>query len=112
MLKPQKNSKSPKARAKSQEVDDSKQKPSPKRRAITDSKNEVPVDLLGIARKLLYGVEIKDRSWRFTSYPQCFVGSEAVAFLYRDGIAKSTRHAEEIGNILMSVNIIRHVTKG
>ncbi|MEL6553393.1 MAG: mechanosensitive ion channel domain-containing protein [Cyanobacteria bacterium J06621_11] len=55
------------------------------------------------------GLSIRDRKFRLTTYPSCFVGSEAVAW-----IAKTQRatHAEAIrlGQMLIELGIIHHVT--
>lgn len=55
------------------------------------------------------GLEIQDRRFRLTVYPQCFVGSEAVTWLAKT--QNATREAAvRIGQALVEKGILHHVT--
>ena len=56
------------------------------------------------------GFKVKDRSYRGTSYPACFIGSEAVDFL-KDKFNINRHDSEIILNRLYSFNMIEHVTQ-
>ena len=72
------------------------------------------LDLDEIKRKMLSeskGVKIKDRKWFFRTYPQCFVGEEAVDWLLKNIPSVSSRdHAVAIGNQMLRRKMISHVT--
>lgn len=55
------------------------------------------------------GLSIRDRRYRLTRYPNCFVGSEAVAWIVR---TQKATHAEAVrlGQLLVERGIIHHVT--
>lgn len=55
------------------------------------------------------GLSIRDRRFRLTRYPNCFVGSEAVAWIVR---TQKATHAEAVrlGQLLVERGIIHHVT--
>ncbi|MEM7794407.1 MAG: transporter, partial [Cyanobacteria bacterium P01_C01_bin.118] len=64
--------------------------------------------LVGQMRSLS-GVEIKDRRFRLTVYPKCFVGSDAVTWLAQT--QNATREAAvRIGQALVEKGILHHVT--
>ncbi len=66
------------------------------------------IDTLAQEMRSVYGIEIKDRRYLLKIYPNCFVGSEAVAWLMRtQGINKSD--AICIGQIMMKRGLIHHV---
>lgn len=67
-------------------------------------------NLEGLAEQMrgVNGIEIKDRRYRLNVYPQCFVGSEAVAWLMRTQRATRTE-AIRIGQLLLERGIIHHV---
>ena len=46
------------------------------------------------------GVRVKDRSYRLTTYKQCFVGKEAVDLMMRSKMASTRAECVEIGRIL------------
>lgn len=57
------------------------------------------------------GVEIKKRTFQiFRSYENAFVGSEAVDWLIKNGYAKSRDEAVVIGEKLITLDIIHHIT--
>src|SRR6056300_930809 len=65
-----------------------------------------------IAARFKAGVEIKDRTYRISKYPSCFVGGEAVDFMIRDGLATSRDEAVQIGQYMMTeLNMFEHVTR-
>lgn len=55
------------------------------------------------------GVEIKNRKYRFRTYEQCFIGSEAVTWISMH-IGCTRDQAVQFGQRLLSMFIIRHVT--
>jgi len=65
-----------------------------------------------IAEVFRKGVVVKDRRYLFRTYPQCFVGSEAVDFLVGSTLADSRLEAVDIGrNLAREFNLFEHVTK-
>ena len=50
-------------------------------------------NLADLSRILLKNIEIKDRTYRFQSYKDCFVGSEAVTWMVENGYARSREQA-------------------
>lgn len=69
--------------------------------------------LCGLSAEDLYAqlgqsLDIADRTWRLQRYPQCFVGSEAVAWLARH-VRRSAPEALAMGQALMSLGLLVHV---
>ena len=55
------------------------------------------------------GLTIQDRRFRLTLYPNCFIGSEAVAWIVKT--QKATRaEALRLGQLLVELGIVHHVT--
>ncbi len=54
------------------------------------------------------GIEIKDRRYRLTSYPQCFVGNEVVKWIEAK-YSLSKPEALRLGQELIDLKIIHHV---
>lgn len=79
--------------------------------ALNEDEGDMADEALALlAERMKAGLEIKDRSWRFRTYKQCFLGSEAVKWL-RDssGQCKDTEHAIMIGNLMMARDLFQHV---
>eukprot|EP01095_Lingulamoeba_sp_RSL-Kostka_P006086 TRINITY_DN1883_c0_g4_i1.p1 TRINITY_DN1883_c0_g4~~TRINITY_DN1883_c0_g4_i1.p1 ORF type:complete len:268 (+),score=62.57 TRINITY_DN1883_c0_g4_i1:58-861(+) len=55
------------------------------------------------------GLVVKDRSYKFKTYPSCFIGSELVDYLICEGIANDRIEAVFIGQQLIDYNLIHHV---
>ena len=55
------------------------------------------------------GLEIKDRRYRLTLFPSCFIGSEAVEWMEKQ-YAVSKSEALRLGQELIQLKIIYHVT--
>jgi hypothetical protein len=55
--------------------------------------------------------EVKERSYHFTKYPNCFVGKHTVDALIKNGVVSSRCEAVELGNRLIEEDIIQHVAK-
>ena len=53
------------------------------------------------------GFDVKDRSYRGTLHPRCFVGSEAVAWMQAQG--RTVNEALSIGQQLVDLSLIHHV---
>lgn len=62
----------------------------------------------GLVVLLSQSLDITDRTWRLQRYPQCFVGSEAVAWL-ADRFKRSAPEALALGQALMSLRLLVHV---
>jgi hypothetical protein len=56
-------------------------------------------------------LDIRDRKYGIPpkTYPKCFVGSEAVEKLVREGIAGDTADAVRIGNMMLNAGVFHHV---
>ena len=68
-------------------------------------------NLAEIARLVQSHVEIRDRTYKFKTYRDCFVGSEAVDFLVENGLASDRGEAVQICQCVLSdVGAFRHVT--
>ena len=55
--------------------------------------------------------QIKHRKYHFQTFKNCFIGSEGVQWLIKEGLAESATEAIDIGNMLMQAGHIAHVTK-
>ncbi len=55
------------------------------------------------------GFEVKNRSFRFTNYPNCFTGTQAVAALCQY-FGCSTKSALQMGDLMMQAGLIHHCT--
>jgi hypothetical protein len=51
-----------------------------------DRDPDTQTDIETLSARLRAGIEVKDRSYRLTTYKQVFLGTEAVAFMLRQGI--------------------------
>lgn len=69
-----------------------------------------PEGLNALALRMVRELDIKDRSYLFRSFPQCFVGEEAVKWMLSSAVARTAPEAVMIGNAMLSANIIQHVT--
>jgi len=65
-----------------------------------------------IAARFKAGVTIKDRTYRLSKYPSCFVGKEAVDFMINDGLTATRDEAVELGQCIMTeLGLFEHVTR-
>ncbi|CAM9736999.1 unnamed protein product, partial [Discosporangium mesarthrocarpum] len=64
-----------------------------------------------LAQRMRTELDIKDRSYRFQTYKQCFLGTDAVIWLKNTGLASTNDGAEEFGNLLVDIGVISHVTR-
>eukprot|EP00984_Skeletonema_dohrnii_P009078 scaffold3423_cov70-Skeletonema_dohrnii-CCMP3373.AAC.2 len=65
-----------------------------------------------IAARFKAGVTVKDRTYRLSKYPSCFVGKEAVDFMINDGLTTTRDEAVQLGQIIMAeLGIFEHVTR-
>lgn len=62
----------------------------------------------GLGELLSRSLDIGDRTWRLQRYPDCFVGSEAVAWMARH-FKRSAPEALAMGQALMSLGLLVHV---
>ncbi|MDJ0811676.1 MAG: FAD-containing oxidoreductase [Desulfobacterales bacterium] len=82
----------------------------------TDNHDELKASFDGESLEELTGrikqlFDVQDRTYGFPSktYPKCFVGSEAVAQLVEEGIARDAEDAVRIGNMLLDAGVFHHV---
>ncbi len=68
-------------------------------------------DLEELTTRLKNVLDIRDRKYGIPSktYLKCFVGSEAVALLVKEGIAIDEEDAVRIGNMLLNAGVFHHV---
>ena len=65
-----------------------------------------------IAGRFKAGVTVKDRTYRLSKYPSCFVGKEAVDFMINDGLTTTRDEAVQLGQCIMTeLGIFEHVTR-
>lgn len=70
------------------------------------------LNLEAIAARFRDGVVIKDRRYRFVKYLNCFVGSEAVDWMIRHGLANTRNEAVVLGQTIMKeIGSFEHVTR-
>eukprot|EP01084_Bolivina_argentea_P302804 522712_1 len=76
-----------------------------------EEKDENDKQLLDeLKTKLKNGIEIKDRRYNFKTYPKCFIGKDVVTYMFKNKICKSREEGVILGKMLLSANIIKHVT--
>lgn len=63
----------------------------------------------GLATLLSRSLDVEDRSYRLQSYPRCFVGAEAVAWMGRH-LHRSAAEAVALGQALGTLGLLVHVT--
>jgi len=68
-------------------------------------------EIMKLADRLREGIEVKDRRYHFQKYEKCFLGSEAVSWLIDNGEAQDVEQAIHLGNAMMTLDLIKHVTK-
>ncbi|ETO04247.1 MscS mechanosensitive ion channel, partial [Reticulomyxa filosa] len=66
-------------------------------------------DLLAVAREIRLHVEIKDRTYHFKKYEQCFLGDVCIKYFIDSSICEHVPEAIALGNALIEQNIIHHV---
>eukprot|EP01135_Chromosphaera_perkinsii_P007179 Nk52_evm3s738 gene=Nk52_evmTU3s738 len=69
------------------------------------------LNLTQLAASVRAIVDISDRRYHLRTYPNCFVGSEAVDAMISHGIASCTQDAVGIGQVLLQNDLLRHVTR-
>jgi len=64
-----------------------------------------------LAQKMREGVEVKDQTYFFSTYEQCFVGEQAVAWLlsFRSSGATTVEEALSLGDKMLAEGLIYHV---
>jgi hypothetical protein len=68
--------------------------------------------LAELAASFQAGVQVKDRMYHFKTYPQCFIGSEAVDYLVTHGDCSTRAEAVLLGQSLMEIlHLFEHVTR-
>lgn len=77
----------------------------------TAANDEMSKGLEDISELFQKNVVVKDRTYHFTTYKQCFVGSEAVDFLVSSGMAETREDAVQLGKALSAeFHLFEHVT--
>ncbi|CAN0413388.1 unnamed protein product [Ectocarpus fasciculatus] len=56
-------------------------------------------------------LDIKDRRYRLQTYRSCFVGSDAVQWMIKSGLASNVADAETLGDLLIDHGVFFHVTR-
>ena len=64
-----------------------------------------------IAEDLRNNVEVKDRTYHLRTYPQCFVGADAVKHFLEKSHAETVADAVALGEGLLQLGVFHHVTK-
>jgi len=67
-------------------------------------------ELEAIASTLSTKVKSKDRKYHLETFKKCFIGSEAVDILVKEGFSASRSEAVELGKELLKEGLIKHVT--
>ena len=57
----------------------------------------IPQEMLGQIDSFIEGIKVKENKFRGKSYPKTFVGSEAVSYMVNSSLAKSRKHAVDLG---------------
>ena len=88
----------------------------PKLTAYDENKSENwinKIDLKELVREMrdIGGIKIRDRRYRLTVYPRCFIGSEATTWLVRRFHVAETE-AVKLGQRLIDTKLMHHVTDG
>lgn len=66
----------------------------------------------GNLRNFKLCAKIGDNKYHLRTYKQCFIGNKTVDTLVANGAARDRAEAVEIGNHMMELGVIQHVTKG
>ncbi len=70
------------------------------------------MDLREMVDLFEHGVPVKDRKWHARTYPKCFVGTEAVSFMVKAGMATSREAAVKLGlRLCNEYNLFEHVCR-
>lgn len=67
--------------------------------------------LLEKATTLEKNLDIQDRKWRFKTFKNCFIGSEAIKIIINLKYATNISEAIALGNAFIKHDIIKHVTR-
>ena len=67
-------------------------------------------DVERLLKRMHSGLDIKDRRWHGSLFPECFVGSECISWLVAERIASDRLEAEQLGNSLLEQGHFTHVT--
>ena len=99
----------------SEEMDPSDQTPEPQgtamlrtQRSVSHALSEEEEDLI-LGFRLFTGLEIKDRTYKFQSVPNCFVGEECVSFMVSNNICFTRCQATERMHRLVKAGMVVHV---
>ncbi|CBJ28771.1 Pleckstrin/ G-protein, interacting region [Ectocarpus siliculosus] len=68
-------------------------------------------DIKEVANRMRRELEIVDRKYRLRKYPSCFVGSDAVQWMIKSGLASDVAGAEALGDLLIDHGVFFHVTR-
>mmetsp|Transcript_31396 Transcript_31396/g.55232 ORF Transcript_31396/g.55232 Transcript_31396/m.55232 type:complete len:667 (-) Transcript_31396:188-2188(-) len=62
-----------------------------------------------IAEGMRKTIEVKDRKYHLQTYSKCFLGTDAIKYLMKEGFAETVEDAEMLGEALVKAGEIRHV---
>mmetsp|Transcript_6884 Transcript_6884/g.11138 ORF Transcript_6884/g.11138 Transcript_6884/m.11138 type:complete len:623 (+) Transcript_6884:201-2069(+) len=68
-------------------------------------------DLSGLCDLLQRNVESKDRTYHLQTFKSCFVGTDAVDFLIKEGVVESREDAVELCQQMLEQGLLQHVTQ-
>eukprot|EP00468_Gymnochlora_sp_CCMP2014_P002569 CAMPEP_0167761754 /NCGR_PEP_ID=MMETSP0110_2-20121227/12357_1 /TAXON_ID=629695 /ORGANISM="Gymnochlora sp., Strain CCMP2014" /LENGTH=427 /DNA_ID=CAMNT_0007648491 /DNA_START=144 /DNA_END=1427 /DNA_ORIENTATION=- len=83
----------------------------PKKASVESKSEKKKLSLAQLAKVLKKNLEIKDRTYHFKLFRQCFVGKEAVTWMTSEGPARDRKHAVDLLNKLLRLGVIEHVVK-
>jgi len=61
---------------------------------------DISEEHMDLAETFMLGVKVKENKYRARAYPRTFVGSDAVSFMVNSSLAKSRKHAVDLGRTL------------
>ncbi|GAB5357456.1 hypothetical protein AAMO2058_000376200 [Amorphochlora amoebiformis] len=77
-----------------------------------DVKSRTQTDTLRtLAQHMRNSIELKNRVFRGRSYPNSFIGSDAIRYLINEGLVETVKDGESLGEALIKAGEIVHVTK-
>jgi len=81
----------------------------------SEKSEELFKEFLDLVKKLRHessGVPLKERSWRYRKYENCFLGKDAVDWFVNNSYANNRENAAEIGKRMIDESVIVYLGKG
>jgi hypothetical protein len=76
-----------------------------------DTTEDKGLSIEELGRRLKAGVEVTDRTYHFKKYEKVFLGTDAVAWLVKNGYAGDQKEALDIGNQMITEGVFQHCVK-